>query len=156
MNRDLEAANTEVAQLRKEREKYEETMKRAFMRGVCALNLEAMTMFREGTNEAQADEEQMGPQSGSGWIPQNPVNVLLETAPARVAPPPSSSKAGGKTRTVARGGSRRGGSVLVERHDDRGVGGGEEVARHDKVPPARLGTGRGGKTHRLPTVKVVQ
>lgn len=31
-----------------EREAYEETMKKAFMRGVCALNLEAMTMFREG------------------------------------------------------------------------------------------------------------
>ena len=32
--------------LKAERELYEENMKKAFMRGVCALNLEAMTMFR--------------------------------------------------------------------------------------------------------------
>lgn len=41
-------ARTEIARLHAERERYEETMKKAFMRGVCALNLEAMTMFREG------------------------------------------------------------------------------------------------------------
>ena len=29
-----------------ERDCYEETMKKTFMRGVCALNLEAMTMFQ--------------------------------------------------------------------------------------------------------------
>ena len=34
--------------MHRERECYEETMKKAFMRGVCALNMEAMTMFREG------------------------------------------------------------------------------------------------------------
>jgi len=47
-NRELEIARTEIAQLHAERERYEETMKKAFMRGVCALNLEAMSMFREG------------------------------------------------------------------------------------------------------------
>ena len=31
--------------LQAEREQYEENMKKAFMRGVCALNMEAMTMF---------------------------------------------------------------------------------------------------------------
>ena len=41
-------ARTEIACLHAERERYEETMKKAFMRGVCALNLEAMSMFREG------------------------------------------------------------------------------------------------------------
>ncbi|KAL9985881.1 hypothetical protein ACROYT_G008332 [Oculina patagonica] len=46
--RELEMARTEIAHLHAERERYEETMKKAFMRGVCALNLEAMTMFREG------------------------------------------------------------------------------------------------------------
>lgn len=30
-----------------EREFYEENMKKAFMRGVCALNMEAMSMFKE-------------------------------------------------------------------------------------------------------------
>ena len=41
-------ARNEIARLHAERERYEETMKKAFMRGVCALNLEAMSMFREG------------------------------------------------------------------------------------------------------------
>ena len=41
-------ARTEIARLHAEKERYEETMKKAFMRGVCALNLEAMSMFREG------------------------------------------------------------------------------------------------------------
>ena len=47
-NSELEMARTEIARLHAERERYEETMKKAFMRGVCALNLEAMSMFREG------------------------------------------------------------------------------------------------------------
>jgi len=43
----LESARLEVHRLHEEREHYEEAMKKAFMRGVCALNLEAMTMFQE-------------------------------------------------------------------------------------------------------------
>ena len=42
----LDESRQEVANLRAERELYEENMKKAFMRGVCALNMEAMTMFR--------------------------------------------------------------------------------------------------------------
>ncbi|NWI90415.1 POC5 protein, partial [Pitta sordida] len=41
----LEEAKAEILQLHSERDQYEDTMKKAFMRGVCALNLEAMTMF---------------------------------------------------------------------------------------------------------------
>ena len=37
--------------LKAERDQYEENTKKAFMRGVCALNLEAMTMFK---NEDEA------------------------------------------------------------------------------------------------------
>lgn len=33
--------------LHRERDHYEENMKKAFMRGVCALNMEAMNMFHE-------------------------------------------------------------------------------------------------------------
>ncbi|XP_062579270.1 centrosomal protein POC5-like [Saccostrea cucullata] len=43
----LNAAREEICKLHKEREQYEETMKKAFMRGVCALNLEAMTVFNK-------------------------------------------------------------------------------------------------------------
>lgn len=46
-NEALEAARVEVAKLHAERETYEETMKKAFMRGVCALNMEAMGMFQQ-------------------------------------------------------------------------------------------------------------
>ncbi|NXX98128.1 POC5 protein, partial [Centropus bengalensis] len=42
----LEEAKAEILRLQSEREQYEDTMKKAFMRGVCALNLEAMTMFQ--------------------------------------------------------------------------------------------------------------
>ena len=39
-------AREEVKSLTRDRETYEETMKKAFMRGVCALSMEAMTMFQ--------------------------------------------------------------------------------------------------------------
>ncbi|NXO76442.1 POC5 protein, partial [Sitta europaea] len=42
----LEQTKAEILRLRSERDQYEDTMKKAFMRGVCALNLEAMTMFQ--------------------------------------------------------------------------------------------------------------
>ena len=48
-------ARQEVARMHSERERYEETMKKAFMRGVCALNMEAMGMFRENGNEENLD-----------------------------------------------------------------------------------------------------
>jgi centrosomal protein POC5 len=41
-----------VEQLRQDREQYEETMKKAFMRGVCALNMEAMSMFHDSELKA--------------------------------------------------------------------------------------------------------
>ncbi len=47
LNEALESSRAEVTRLHAEREHYEETMKKAFMRGVCALNLEAMHMFHE-------------------------------------------------------------------------------------------------------------
>ena len=46
MQRSLDESRQEAARLRTERDLYEENMKKAFMRGVCALNLEAMSMFR--------------------------------------------------------------------------------------------------------------
>ena len=51
MQKSLETARLEIASLHSERDNYEETMKKAFMRGVCALNMEAMNMFKEKANE---------------------------------------------------------------------------------------------------------
>jgi centrosomal protein POC5 len=62
-----------VTKLHAEREIYEETMKKAFMRGVCALNLEAMHMFREpgdedGPGESRDPRGDAGGSSDSGRI----------------------------------------------------------------------------------------
>lgn len=54
----LDNRQQEVAQLKVERNLYEENMKKAFMRGVCALNLEAMTMFQHRHNETDAAVDQ--------------------------------------------------------------------------------------------------
>lgn len=56
----LESSRAEVCKLQQERERYEETMKKAFMRGVCALNLEAMTMFQS--------QEEGRPEPGEGHV----------------------------------------------------------------------------------------
>ncbi len=45
----------EVVQLCAERDLYEENMKKAFMRDVCALNMEAMSMLKYGEDRASED-----------------------------------------------------------------------------------------------------
>lgn len=55
----LERARAEIRRLQQERERYEESMRKAFMRGVCALNIEAMSMFH-GPDERQ-ERGQPGP-----------------------------------------------------------------------------------------------
>jgi len=56
MSRALNAARDEVSRLHEERSRYEETMKKAFMRGVCALNMEAMTMFQDKQKGEEPNE----------------------------------------------------------------------------------------------------
>jgi len=51
LNEALNLARQEVCRLHAERDRYEETMKKAFMRGVCALNMEAMTMFHDSSDD---------------------------------------------------------------------------------------------------------
>ena len=60
--RALDEARQEILQLKSQQSLYEQNMKQAFMRGVCALNMEAMTMFQGGggngvTPANQEDEE---------------------------------------------------------------------------------------------------
>lgn len=45
---ELQKAQAEINRLHTERERYEDSMKKAFMRGVCALNIEALSMFNTG------------------------------------------------------------------------------------------------------------
>ena len=55
LQKSLEVARAEIANLHNERDSYEETMKKAFMRGVCALNMEAMNMFKGKANDDTED-----------------------------------------------------------------------------------------------------
>ncbi|KAL1783058.1 centrosomal protein POC5 isoform X1 [Sigmodon hispidus] len=50
----LEDAKAEIQRLQQEKKHFEDSLKKAFMRGVCALNLEAMTIF-QNKNEAGMD-----------------------------------------------------------------------------------------------------
>ncbi len=45
---ELQKAQAEIHRLHTERDRYEDSMKKAFMRGVCALNIEALSMFNTG------------------------------------------------------------------------------------------------------------
>lgn len=49
----LQKAQAEIQRLHTERDRYEESMKKAFMRGVCALNIEALSMFQTGDTGRQ-------------------------------------------------------------------------------------------------------
>lgn len=86
-NRALDAARVEVSRLHAEREIYEETMKKAFMRGVCALNLEAMHMFREPGDEdgpgGSRDPERVdaGGSSDSGSLTELKIQWRLQILP---------------------------------------------------------------------------
>ncbi|XP_063151605.1 centrosomal protein POC5 [Candoia aspera] len=46
LNAALEEARAKLTEMQNKRQDYEDAMKKAFMRGVCALNLEAMTIFQ--------------------------------------------------------------------------------------------------------------
>ncbi|XP_078477553.1 centrosomal protein POC5 isoform X1 [Lampetra fluviatilis] len=54
LNEALVEAQGKMEQLQGEREHYNEAMKKAFMRGVCALNLEAMSMFQDNERRLEA------------------------------------------------------------------------------------------------------
>ncbi|XP_076453730.1 centrosomal protein POC5-like isoform X2 [Babylonia areolata] len=55
LNEAQESSREEIRHLHTQRERYEEAMKKAFMRGVCALNMEAMSMFHgEDSADTQA------------------------------------------------------------------------------------------------------
>ncbi|XP_036705057.1 centrosomal protein POC5 isoform X5 [Balaenoptera musculus] len=61
----LENAKAEIQRMQHEKEHFEDSMKKAFMRGVCALNLEAMTIFQNrgdtGTDFTNNKREECGP-----------------------------------------------------------------------------------------------
>ncbi|KAF7661068.1 hypothetical protein LDENG_00268840 [Lucifuga dentata] len=82
----IETAQAEIQRMRLDRERYEESMKKAFMRGVCALNMEALNMFQstEGWPEepdAHNQQDSLPPQDepGSGSLPQLQTRPISST-----------------------------------------------------------------------------
>jgi len=71
INEELKASRAENLRLQNEKVSYEENMKKAFMRGVCALNLEAMTMF-DGENSDNLQREIENLASVAADLPQKP------------------------------------------------------------------------------------
>ncbi|TRY64533.1 hypothetical protein DNTS_022654 [Danionella cerebrum] len=63
---ELQKAQAEIHKLHMERERYEDSMKKAFMRGVCALNIEALSMFNTGeTARLERDAPPQGEEQSS-------------------------------------------------------------------------------------------
>nr|XP_038027260.1 centrosomal protein POC5 isoform X7 [Anas platyrhynchos] len=84
----LEQTKAEILRLHSEREQYEDTMKKAFMRGVCALNLEAMTMFQGKDSRGDPDIGSRRDDNGAivaGILPPSQYN------PPSPPPPPASA-----------------------------------------------------------------
>lgn len=87
LQNELSKSRADLSQLHRDRESYEENMKKTFMRGVCALNMEAMSMFKEGCS----NESIISHQSEEPTISQvnkeneksncNQINRKLETRP---------------------------------------------------------------------------
>ncbi|XP_074612955.1 centrosomal protein POC5-like isoform X2 [Acropora palmata] len=120
--RELEVARNEIARLHAERDQYEETMKKAFMRGVCALNLEAMSMFREGEEGGRGPPPPAANPNSGGEIPSDtedlpryrlPIPTVTTSGSSDVTqhqsfshalprqrPPAGPGQLGGKTLTV--------------------------------------------------------
>ncbi|XP_032865076.1 centrosomal protein POC5 isoform X2 [Tyto alba] len=72
----LEQTKAEILRLHSEREQYEDTMKKAFMRGVCALNLEAMTMFQG--KDSKTDHGRLPPSQYNPPSPPPPPAAALQ------------------------------------------------------------------------------
>nr|XP_042711890.1 centrosomal protein POC5 isoform X3 [Chrysemys picta bellii] len=79
LNVALEEAKADILRLHSEREQYEGTMKKAFMRGVCALNLEAMTMFQG--KESRTDHDAVNRREDPG------TNATGRLPPSQFDPP---------------------------------------------------------------------
>ncbi|XP_074525442.1 centrosomal protein POC5 isoform X2 [Halichoeres trimaculatus] len=79
----IEKAQTEIQRLRLERERYEESMKKAFMRGVCALNMEALGMFH--TSEGRPQQPPLHDPHVDILPPQDEPSPLAQLQPRPVS-----------------------------------------------------------------------
>ncbi|XP_060151885.1 centrosomal protein POC5 isoform X3 [Globicephala melas] len=101
----LENAKAEIQRMQHEKEHFEDSMKKAFMRGVCALNLEAMTIFQSrgdtGTDFTNNKREEYGP-GVQGKEHSSHLDPSAPPMPSAIAVPPSPPAAAlGATCTAA-------------------------------------------------------
>ncbi|XP_074851541.1 centrosomal protein POC5 isoform X2 [Carettochelys insculpta] len=87
LNIALEEAKADILRLHSEREQYEDTMKKAFMRGVCALNLEAMTMFQGKESRTDHDLVNRREDPGTSATGRLPASQFDPPSP----PPPTAA-----------------------------------------------------------------
>nr|XP_033785200.1 centrosomal protein POC5 [Geotrypetes seraphini] len=91
LNNALEEARAEIQRLHSDREQFEGSMKKAFMRGVCALNMETMSVFQVRDNSTDHDHlhrrKESGPSSSAPFQPQPTTSVPLNSdAPTQQIP----------------------------------------------------------------------
>ncbi|XP_053336443.1 centrosomal protein POC5 [Clarias gariepinus] len=80
----LQKAQAEIQRLHRERERYEDSMKKAFMRGVCALNIEALSMFNTAdTGRQEHDAPSLGEEPSSSSMANHP---LITASSSRMSP----------------------------------------------------------------------
>ncbi|XP_055056116.2 centrosomal protein POC5 [Misgurnus anguillicaudatus] len=74
---ELQKAQSEIQRLHAEREHYEDSMKKAFMRGVCALNIEALSMFNTGeTGRLDRDAPPSSDEPGTSSMANQPPRTV--------------------------------------------------------------------------------
>lgn len=85
----LENAKAEIQKMQQEKDHFEDSMKKAFMRGVCALNLEAMTIFQNksdaGIDFTNNKKEESGP-GGPGREASAHMDTSSSTMPSSAVP----------------------------------------------------------------------
>ncbi|XP_066887270.1 centrosomal protein POC5 isoform X4 [Kogia breviceps] len=88
----LENAKAEIQRMQHEKEHFEDSMKKAFMRGVCALNLEAMTIFQNRGDTAP-------PMPSAIAVPPSPPAAALGATCTAAFPSAASSTPAGAAST---------------------------------------------------------
>ncbi|KAI5088323.1 centrosomal protein POC5 isoform X1, partial [Silurus meridionalis] len=80
----LQKSQAEIQRLHREQKRYEDSMKKAFMRGVCALNIEALSVFHTAdTGRQERDASPSGDEPSSSSMASRP---LFTASSARLSP----------------------------------------------------------------------
>ncbi|XP_063309682.1 centrosomal protein POC5 [Pelobates fuscus] len=159
LNLSLEDARAEVQRLNGEREQFEGSMKKAFMRGVCALNMEAMCMFQG--KESQMDHDPILRREEFGSSPsvtlQHPATTSAHMAssqhdpPLSFHPPPSEKIYRHHYVPLGASHSKEDGCTPVVMS---ATASGSSILSTQKLPPARVVTSGQQKAGRTITARV--